>query len=660
MAFSVTDPDFDRSPLTGLTRDGWLAAGRFLLAGVFRHVKGSDDPVVVPKRPGKTYPQANDPPWRFRSAEFEGLSRTFLIGAPLIASDPEVAAGGHKLRDYYANQVLRATDPSAPQYVGKISELTEKYETPLFQHTAESAALAVGLMMSRDAIWNAYTDAERDQIAELLADYACGRTNAHNSRWFCVILAAFLAAHGYEVDRAVLRDHLLNLAAYYAGDGWYRDYATFDFYSCWAFQFYAPIWCSWYGYEHEPEIAETFERYHNELQATYPRMFARDGASLMWGRSILYRCAASAPLAAAFRLRRTTVDAGWARRIASGNLLQFVTRDDVFVDGVPSLGFYRTFEPLVQSSSCALSPFWLAKVFLALDLPADSPFWTAVENEGDWDELGDGQETFALDAPGLVISRHGKAGTAELRPGKCLARDSDPNYTRLTYNTAFPWEADGPEGATACDYSLKQLATSWPFTTAGGMTYAGYVDGVLYRQKTKLPWMSRIDLAEIVVPGGCLRVDRLSVAFAHELHLGHFALPHLGGRPPTVDQRVLDGHPTIVARGELRAVALVACHGWDGVESMVHRGLNAEADESTVVYAHRRRRQHYSGMELVVTLLLHRTDGEMWAAEELSLVREMDYLPWAPSGQPCGLRVKLADGSEYLVDFGNIMGRLQS
>ena len=35
MAFTNPTPDFDRSPRTGMTRDGWIAAGKFLLEGVF-------------------------------------------------------------------------------------------------------------------------------------------------------------------------------------------------------------------------------------------------------------------------------------------------------------------------------------------------------------------------------------------------------------------------------------------------------------------------------------------------------------------------------------------------------------------------------------------------------------------------------------------------
>ena len=47
MHFSPEHPDFELSPYTGLTRKHWIDAGKYILEGVFRHVKTMDDPVLV-------------------------------------------------------------------------------------------------------------------------------------------------------------------------------------------------------------------------------------------------------------------------------------------------------------------------------------------------------------------------------------------------------------------------------------------------------------------------------------------------------------------------------------------------------------------------------------------------------------------------------------
>ena len=657
MAFEVRSPDPALSPLTGMTRRHWVDAGKYLLEGVFRHVKSADDPIRLPKQPGKTYPQPDDPAWKFRAAEFEGLARTFMVAAPLIAEDPEIEVGGYKLRDYYSNAILRATDPSHPQFVGYITDMAREFKTPLFQHTAEGAALALGLIMARKTIWSRYSKTQKDQVARLFADYAHNKTNAHNWRFFNVMLASFLKANGYEADDTVLTDHLQGLMSAYVGDGWYRDNQQFDFYSCWAFQFYGPIWCSFYGYRKRKDFARIIEKRNKELQKTYLAMFGRNGHSLMWGRSIMYRCAASAPIAAAFLLKKPLLHGGFARRIASGNLLQFLTRDDLMVDGTPSLGFYGTFEPLVQAYSCAASPFWLAKIFLALHLPPDSPFWTETETEGDWPEIGSGQKSVTLAGPGLTITRHGSSGAAEVRPGKNNSTKGSPDYTRLVYNTAFPAEQDDPAGATASSYAVTELGANLPFMTNKNLRFGGLHKGVLYRQCEIGGWMARIDLADIIVPGGVLRVDRLVMTFAHELRLGHFALPHIEG-PAQVARRVVDGRPVITARGGGRAVALVALRSWDGLDGIVHEGVNPEARQSTVIYARRVRTTDHSGLDLAITLMLHRTDGGDWSDDELSPIARMEYLPFAPSGQPCGMKLRLKDQREFTIDFQPMMANV--
>ena len=57
MVFEVKNPDYNKSPYTGMTREHWLDAGRYLLEGIFGNIKSMDDPVVMPRKETKvTYP----------------------------------------------------------------------------------------------------------------------------------------------------------------------------------------------------------------------------------------------------------------------------------------------------------------------------------------------------------------------------------------------------------------------------------------------------------------------------------------------------------------------------------------------------------------------------------------------------------------------------
>ncbi len=480
-AFSVENPDYSKSAFTGMTRRHWLDAAKFLVDGIFQHVNGLDDPILMPKQNEITYPQPNDPHHRFMSAEFEGLARTFMVASPLIVENPDVESNGIKLRDYYAWMILQATDPKSPRYWGRITDFTRETGRMQYQQTVEGGALVICLMNSREQIWDRYTDTERKQVADLISDYAHNLTIGANWRMFNVLMLTFLKLNGFEIDELALRDHLQHMISTYAGDGWYLDDTNYDFYNPWGFHFYLPIWCRWYGYEHEPEIAALIEKRNREFVSTWPRFFSRDAKQLMWGRSLIYRFAASTAFGAHFLMKDPVLDPGHARRIASGNMLQFLTREEMYINGLPCLGYYGPFEPLVQFYSCAASPFWLAKIFVALTLPADSPFWTAEENEGFWPGLGDRTETVELEAPGMQVVNHGRTGTTELRTGKVFLHDT--YYNQLQFNPDFLLEPELPEGTNAASYSIREKDMGHNFRIPLNFNFNKFEDGVLYRQQ---------------------------------------------------------------------------------------------------------------------------------------------------------------------------------
>ncbi|ERK70765.1 hypothetical protein N136_02890, partial [Leifsonia aquatica ATCC 14665] len=71
--------------------------------------------------------------------------------------------------------------------------------------------------------------------------------------------------------------------------------------------------------------------------------------------------------------------AGTLRRGASGMLRAFLERGAVDEHGLLSVGLFGEWPAMAQSYSGAGSPYWAAKGFLGLALPADHEVWTAVE-----------------------------------------------------------------------------------------------------------------------------------------------------------------------------------------------------------------------------------------------------------------------------------------
>ena len=79
--FKVVNPDYKLSPKTGMTRQHWMDAARYLLDGAFSYIHKLDDPMRFPKQPGKSYPQDG----KFNKTEnLEGLCRTMFIAIPLL------------------------------------------------------------------------------------------------------------------------------------------------------------------------------------------------------------------------------------------------------------------------------------------------------------------------------------------------------------------------------------------------------------------------------------------------------------------------------------------------------------------------------------------------------------------------------------------------
>jgi hypothetical protein len=676
--FEVDNPDFTLSPLTGMARNHYIELAKYLLERAFTHVRSTDDPITFPIVPGKSYPQEGSPDWRFRSLEFEALERTFTLAGPLIHDDPEVTVRGIRLRDYYKLHLYNALTPGHPNSL----PLPEDLADATYQFTCEFGGLFKTLLLMPDTLWSAYTQKEKDEMAVTISKWGHHRTTQNNWRIFNIVTLSFLKKYGYEIDDDLLKSHLLWVASYHSGNGWYLE-QTYNYYSISLFIVYTTIWNRTFGDEHYPEIAEIIERSAQKLMESITRFFGRDGYINMWSRSICYRTWVSGAFPVAFMLKNPgLLDPGFARRLCSGSLLQFTGREDFYYNDIPSLGFYGRREYMIQNYSCPASPFIMFLPFICLALPEDSPFWTATENEGFWPELKEKSKITILENPGLMLVNHGRTGTSEIIPGKVYY--DDPNYSKLAYNTRFPWEDHDPQGGTSMEYSFRSLdprdvrgedvnfyltgATlgnnperSMLFSTSQSMAFNGVRDGVVYRQALMRRPPNNgvgyiIDLADIVIPGGVIRVDRSRMAFEHELTLGHFGLPHDAGKAPMVSRTDDGSRKVITAAVRGRRIALITYAGWDSLESLTHTNHNAESDESTVIFARRKRLSKNPAMELMISVFLHRTDDEVWSPEELDPIRQIRIMDVTPVFSPLGAEITLRDGTLYRVFFEEIDG----
>jgi len=677
--YEVAGPDFELSPMTGMTRKHYVDCAQYVLERAFTHVKSFDSPIVFPTIPGsKSYPQPNDPPWRTRSHEFEALERTYNLASPLIHVDPNASINGIKLRDYYLHHFYNALTPGHANSLPMPEDLPDA----TYQFTCEFGGWTKTMLLMPDVLWPHWTQKQRDEIAASISKWAHHRTTQNNWRLFNICALSFLKKHGYPIDDELLKSHLLWIASYHAGSGWYLE-QTYNYYTISLFVVYGAIWNRAFGYEFYPEIAAVLENSFKELFKSYSNFFGRDGYINMWARSICYRLWISGGFPVSFLLKSAPpLDPGWARRLCSGSILQFTGREDFYVNDIPALGFYGHREFAIQNYSCPASPFIMFLPFIALALPPESPFWTAQENDGEWVALGQKSKRVILEKPGLVVVNHGSSGTSEIISGKVYYEDH--NYSKLVFNTHFPWEDHNPAGGTSQEYAYRSLdprdargadinfyltgiavsnaaSNAQKYTTSQSILFNGVRDSVLYRQLIMRRPPNNgvgyiIDLAEITLPGGVIRVDRCRLAYEHEMTLGHYGLPHKDGAKAIVRSLDDDARKGFTASVPGRQTAFLAYQGWDSVQAQVHCGFNAETEESTVIGAYRKRTAQNPAVELMISVMLHKTNDAPWTHEELSPIKDIQLFDVMPSGSVVGAVLTLADGTRFTVDFKDIDG----
>nr|WP_320947097.1 DUF2264 domain-containing protein [Bacteroides intestinalis] len=612
--FHLVQPDYHLSPLTGMTRQHWMDAATYLLDGAFSYIHTLDEPMRFPKQPGKSYPTDG----KFNKTEnLEGLCRTMFVAIPLLKENPDLVLNGIKVGDYYRQQLRNMSDPSKSGYIQHLKGGPS-------QTLVEFGALALSLTVMPEIIWEPLTQKEKDDLAALMLSYGNGPTIGSNWRFFNIFVMSFFKDQGYEVKDGYMDELLQKSLAQYRGYGWYNDSPAYDYYSMWAFQMYGMIWAHYYGEKFNPEAGRQFVSNFRDLVPNYPYMFAEDGKMNMYGRSITYRIAAAVPFPLMGWLNDPSINYGWMRRIASSTLLQFLENPALMEDRVPTLGFYGAFEPAVQIYSCRGSVYWMGKAFLGLLLPADNPFWTAIENNGAWEKEFQPDKVYNkfMEGSNTLVTNYPNSGTSEIRAWchEAVAKDwqkfrSTENYNKLSYNTAFPWMADSPDGKVSMNYAVLNAKQEWEVLRL--YTFKKFEDGIYYRDaELETNPEIKFRLAEIPLFNGILRVDKISFPITTELRYGHYSLPELKSPIVTKEQKFGEYTAYCMDNGAYQT-ALINLQGWSEVEFVQTEGLHPVSNKCSVINV----ATTHSGDKVFITLQLWKKSGKPFTKKELAPVK---------------------------------------
>ena len=617
--FEIKNPNYAVSPYTGMTKQHWRDAALYLLDGAFSYIHTLDDPMKFPKQEGKSYPKEES---QVPTEKLEGLCRTLFIASPLLKENPSLVINNIKVADYYRYQIGKLTDPASPSYIAPRSQNGGPN-----QKLVEFGALAVSLLTNPEVLWKPLPQTQKDALAKIMLSYGDGPTVDSNWKFFNIFVLSFFKEQGYAVNEKLLVEYLEKSLKNYTGNGWYNDSPAYDYYSMWAFQMYGTIWSEFFGKAHYPAIAAKFAHNFNDLKDNYPNLFSKNGEMIMWGRSISYRTGAIVPFPLMGFQNDPNTNYGWMRRISSGVIKQFLTHPDFMKDNVPTLGFYGAFEPSVQVYSCRGSVYWMGKAFLGLLVPDDNPFWNAKENNGDWDifEKDKVYNKYQGDSH-ILITDYPNIGASEVRAwcNEKVKNDwqkfrSTENYNKLSYNSAFPWQADGENGEVAMNYVIKNKNGAWEAFRL--YTFKKFENGIYYRDVVlETDENIQFNLADIPLANGILRVDKNNSDQPIAMRLGHYALPKLDKEIITSKKKVNGFDVTIIDNGKYQ-LAMIPILGWQNTEVVKAKGLHPESNESSVIDVTSTSAPKNSN--IYATLMLWKQSDKKFTNKELSPVSKI-------------------------------------
>jgi hypothetical protein len=509
----------------------------------------------------------------------ESFARPMLLAAHYLQSAPEEGPAAGAAREFRARLgrwfragLVAGTTPDGPVAWGP--------DANYHQIHVEMGLLVLALQIAPDELWHPLGAAERAQVATWLGTARHSGYVDNNHYFMGIHVLAFLGAAGFGApgDAARIDTWFERLEAMHRGNGWFQDgiNQAFDYYNAYAFNFYGLWWAHLHG-RANPARATRWRDWSRSFLHDYEHFFAASGEHPAFGRSITYRFNAIASFGLAVLNDCTDLPLGRIRRLCTRNLEFFLGQPIRQDQGCLALGWTDRFDESAELYSSPGSPYWAAKGFSPLLLPATHPFWQVPE-EPLRAELGDAARV--IPAAGLVVRSVG--GEVEI-----LNAGSQVSHTNLRYG-AWKWSKTAYRTGTSFTCAFP-APTNWSPDSALTLRLP---DGRVFGRHATIPlemaddhlaysWAMgyapeqinvAVDSAVWWRAGWLLQLHRCDSLQPVDLRLGGYALPL---HEPRAD-RAADAHLLAAWNGDrTHGTLLQPLHGFDDHE------WDLRLDEST-------------------------------------------------------------------------------
>lgn len=358
-----------------------------------------------------------------RTIRLEAFSRILWGLVPFFAG----GGSDKEFEEIYKKGLIAGTDPENEEYWGGFHAFDQRF--------VEMAAMAYGLILSPDKIWEPLSDKEKERLADWL--YGINEYELPICNWvlFAVLVNIALKKLGRKYDAEKLEKYLDGADSFYLGDGWYQDgdSGQKDYYVSFAIHFYTLF----YAKVMEEEDAARCAVY-KERAALFAKQFIywfdEGGAALPFGRSLTYRFSQVSFFSACLMAGVEPFDIGIMKGLIVRHFCDWMKKPVFDRDDILTIGYGYPNLVMGERYNGPGSPYWALKTFAVLMLPDEHPFWHVEAKP-----LPELERQKALPYADMLIHRYDNHVTAFV-PGKYSPAghgQTPAKYGKFAYDTRF-------------------------------------------------------------------------------------------------------------------------------------------------------------------------------------------------------------------------------
>lgn len=240
---------------------------------------------------------------------------------------------------------IKGTNKTSPSYWGDIDGDSD-------HRICEAADLALALWISKDYVWVRYTITEKKQISDWFNQ--CLRYKVIDNNWLFFPLTIQFVLKSLTGNDQINIKYYQRIKEFYNDDGWFKDGIDggYDYYNAWGF-YYSLYWLSVI----EPDFDKEFiSAAIDKFNAGFQYFIGPSGVPL-FGRSLCYRLAVTAPLIAGASIGNRPCSIGQIKRSLSCSLSYYI-KNGALQNGIPTQGIFATDERLLDDYSGPGSSLW--------------------------------------------------------------------------------------------------------------------------------------------------------------------------------------------------------------------------------------------------------------------------------------------------------------